>query len=383
MSKVAIREVRTYDTGLIKDNLYKCLAEIGFDAARLKGKRVAVKPNLLSASKPEQAIVTHPEFFTAAVQIIKESGGNPILIESPALHSLQKVLKVTGYDKIVERESIEVDIEHEPASITNEKGTMYRHFNIMKSVTDVDFLFNLPKFKTHGLTYITAAQKNLFGLIPGMNKTQWHLKASTRQAFSEFLVDYFEAVSALFEAPKQIIHLMDAIVGMEGNGPGSGGRPHAIGAVIAGFDAVAIDFIASSLVGFDTNLIKTIMISYKRGIGKIGFNEVQFDGKVFAGLVTNGFEPAHLPFNARIENIRWLANLVKRLAVERPVAVEGRCTLCYQCRQICSAEAIVKGEKVPQIDYNKCIRCFCCVEICPEGAMKVKGNSLSSFFRRA
>ena len=86
MSKVSIREVRQYDNGLIKENLYKCLSEIGFDLARLKGKRIAVKPNLLLSSKPEQAIVTHPEFFRAAVQIIKDAGGVPVLIESPAIH---------------------------------------------------------------------------------------------------------------------------------------------------------------------------------------------------------------------------------------------------------------------------------------------------------
>ncbi len=380
MSKVSIREVRQYDNGLIKESLYKSLSEIGFDLARLKGKRIAVKPNLLLSSKPEQAIVTHPEFFRAAVQIIKGAGGVPVLIESPAIHSLSKVFRATGYDKVIKEECIEVDLNQDIMSITNESGQRYKHFEIMKSVAGTDFIFNLPKFKTHGLTYVTGAMKNLFGLIPGMAKTQWHLKANTRELFSDFLVDYFEAVSLIFIKPKGIMHLMDAIVGMEGNGPSTAGKPREIGAVIVSEDAVAADFIASSLVGFNPKLIKTISIATGRGLGKKGFNEIEFDRDVFNMLRLDKFESAPLPFQVRMEKFKRLNNLIKRLTVERPVPIEGKCTLCYQCRQICSAQAIDKGSIVASFNYDKCIRCFCCIEVCPEAAIRIQGNILSRIF---
>ena len=380
MSKVSIKEVRQYDNGLIKENLYKGLNEIGFDLVRLKGKRVGVKPNLLSSSKPEQAIVTHPEFFHAAVQIIKDAGATPVLIESPAIHSLPKVFRTTGYDKIITEECIEVDFEQDIMSITNESGQRYKHFEIMKSVADIDFIFNLPKFKTHGLTYVTGAMKNLFGLIPGMAKTQWHLKANTRELFCDFLVDYFEAVRSIFIKPKGIVHLMDAIVGMEGNGPGTAGKPREIGAIIVSEDAVAEDFIASSLVGFNPKLIKTISIAAGRGLGKKGFNEIEFDRGVFNMLRLEKFESAPLPFQVRMEKFKRINNLIKRLTVERPVPIEGKCTLCYQCRQICSAQAIDKGSTVASFNYDKCIRCFCCIEVCPEAAIRIQGNILSRIF---
>ena len=380
MSKVSIREVRKYDNGLIKENLYKCLSEIGFDLTRLMGKRVAVKPNLLLSSKPEQAIVTHPEFFRAAVQIIKDAGGVPVLIESPAIHSLSKVFRATGYDKVIKEECVEIDLEQDIMSITNDNGLRYKHFEIMKSVAGTDFIFNLPKFKTHGLTYVTGAMKNLFGLIPGMAKTQWHLKANTRELFSDFLVDYFEAVSSIFIKPKGIVHLMDAIVGLEGNGPSTAGKPREIGAVIVSEDAVAIDFIASSLVGFNPKLIKTISIAAERGLGKKGFNEIEFDRDIFNMLKLDKFESAPLPFQVRMEKFKRINNLIKRLTVERPVPIEGKCTLCYQCRQICSAQAIDKGSTVASFNYDKCIRCFCCIEVCPEAAIRIQGNILSRIF---
>jgi uncharacterized protein (DUF362 family) len=381
MSKVSIWEVRRYDNSLIKENLCKGLSEIGFDLTRLKGKRVAVKPNLLLSSKPEQAIVTHPEFFRAAVQIIKDAGALPVLIESPAIHSLSKVFRATGYDKVIKEECVEVDLEQDIMTITNDNGRRYKHFEIMNSVAGADFIFNLPKFKTHGLTYVTGAMKNLFGLIPGMAKTQWHLKANTRELFCDFLVDYFEAVCSIFNEPKGIVHLMDAIVGMEGNGPSTAGKPREIGAVIVSEDAVAADFIASNLVGFNPKLIKTISIAADRGLGKKGFNEIEFNRDIFNMLRLDKFEPAPLPFQVRMEKFKRLNNLIKRLTVERPVPVEGKCTLCYQCRQICSAKAIDKGSTVAHFNYDKCIRCFCCIEVCPEAAIRIQGNILSRIFK--
>jgi ferredoxin len=213
-----------------------------------------------------------------------------------------------------------------------------------------------------------------------MAKTQWHLKANTRELFSDFIVDYFEAVCSIFNNPKGIVHLMDAIVGMEANGPGTAGKPREIGAVIVSEDAVAADFIAANLVGFNPKLIKTISIAAGRGLGKKGFNEIEFDQHVFNKLRLDKFESAPLPFQVKLEKIPWLNNLIKRLTVERPVPIEGKCTLCYQCRQICSAKAIDKGDTVAQFNYDKCIRCFCCIEICPEAAIMIKGNLLSRIF---
>lgn len=377
MAKVSITEVRRYDSGLIRETLYKAFDEIAFDLSRLKGKRVAVKPNLLSASKPEQAIITHPEFFRAAVRIIKDAGAFPVLIESPAIHSLSRVFRVSGYDRVTEEEGVEVDLEQSGMTIINDNGRRYKNFEIMKSVAGADFIFNLPKFKTHGLTYITGAQKNLFGLIPGMAKTQWHFKANEREIFCEFLADYFEAVSMLFKSPRGIVHVMDAITGMEGNGPGSGGKPREIGAVIVSEDAIAADFLVTCLVGFDPRLVKTMSFASERGLGKKGFDEILFDRGVFDRLKLDKFEPAPMPFNVRLEKIKWLNNLLKRLMVERPVPIEGTCTLCYQCRQICPAKAIEKGDTVAIFNYDKCIRCFCCIEVCPEAAIRIEGNFLS------
>ena len=90
---------------------------------------------------------------------------------------------------------------------------------------DADIIINLPKLKTHGLTTITCAVKNLFGLIPGLEKSQWHMKAPGREGFAELLLDLNEALMHGLSEPKPMLHLVDAVVGQEGNGPGPSGTP--------------------------------------------------------------------------------------------------------------------------------------------------------------
>ena len=43
---------------------------------------------------------------------------------------------------------------------------------------------------------------------------------------------------------------------------------------------------------------------------------------------------------------------------------------CGKCREICPAKAITLSRSKPVIDRSRCIRCFCCQEFCPKGAME-------------
>ena len=48
------------------------------------------------------------------------------------------------------------------------------------------------------------------------------------------------------------------------------------------------------------------------------------------------------------------------------------CTGCGACAARCPAHAIVLRDGRPGIDRRACIRCFCCQEFCPAGAMGVR-----------
>ncbi|MEZ4550547.1 MAG: DUF362 domain-containing protein [Desulfobacterales bacterium] len=126
-------------------------------------------------AKEEKAIITNATFFQAVVQIVKENRGTPVLLESPAIHSLSRVIKKTAYASVVEAEQLEVADPVPTRSLFFDRAKKFPHLDISAAYFDADIILNLPKFKTHGITYITGAVKLLFGAIPGVEKSKMHL----------------------------------------------------------------------------------------------------------------------------------------------------------------------------------------------------------------
>jgi len=379
MTRVSLLRCEDYSVELLVNTIIRGLKDLGFDLTEFSNKRVGLKPNLLTSVAAERAVITHPEFFRAVVKIVNASGGKPVLVESPAFHPLERVLRRVGYDEIVREEGVEIADVNQKEILYNDESELYKRFEVIRELFSLDILLNLPKFKTHGATYITAAVKNLFGTIPGLNKSQWHMRVKTKEKFSEILLDLYGGFLKVFRNPKKMITIMDAVVGLEGEGPGPAGKPKRIGVILVGTDAIAVDFVAANLVGLDVRKVFTITAGVRRGLGKASFDDIEISGDPFEELKVEGFRPTRSTITS--DMVRWplTSDLFKNLFVERPFPIQERCTLCYQCKEICPAGAIgIAREKrrTPHYDYKKCIRCFCCVEICPEAAIELKRGKL-------
>ena len=379
MTRVSLLKCKNYTNALLKERITAGLRNIGLDLHSFSSMRIGLKPNLLTAAPAERAVITHPEFFRAVVQIVREHGGKPVLIESPAFYPLERVIKKSGYREILEQEHVAVADVNKTAILPSSGAERFKRFEIIGEVCNVDMLLNLPKFKTHGATYITAAVKNLFGTIPGLNKSQWHLRVKTKQEFSEILLDLYGGFRNAFGKTGKLVNIVDAIVGLEGEGPGLAGKPKEIGAVIVGTDAIAVDFIGVQVAGLDCTRVVTITSGVKRNLGVASFDEIELIGERIEDCKVEGFVPSRATILSDV--VRWPLNtdLFKNLFVERPVPQEGRCTLCYQCRKICPADAIgiSRGKRdIPDYDYKSCVRCYCCLEICPEAAIELRRGKL-------
>ncbi|HPL18421.1 MAG TPA: DUF362 domain-containing protein [Spirochaetota bacterium] len=380
MSKVFLSRCQEYDHDSMKKIIAAGMAGAGFDPRGFRGKRVALKPNLLMPARPEKAIVTHPAFVGAVAEIVRENGGSPVIIESPAMTALESTMKKSGYSEMVAKQGIEVADVSEAKVLYHGGSQRYRRFEVSKALFDVDIIINLPKLKTHGITYITGAVKNLFGTIPGLDKSKWHMKAPTPSDFSEFLLDLNEALLHGFEKRKRILHVMDAIVTQEKDGPGPSGTPKKIGAIIIGESPVAVDFVAVRVAGLDYEKVPTVTGGFRRDLGAGSPEEIEVLGTPIDEVRVDDFIPTGHSFLTSF-GARWPANtgFFKNMFTEKPVPVEGECTLCYQCKNICPAGAIgdsAGNNKVPVYDYRKCIRCYCCREICPQAVITLKRGRL-------
>lgn len=368
MSIVSLLKVTSYNINELLEKVALSINNIGLDSSDLRGAKIAVKPNLLTSATPESGIITHPEFFRAVILFIKQNGGNPILVESPAFIPLSRVMKKTGYDKIIDEEKIPVSDTRKTALIKNINGIQYKMFPVAEDIVNADFIFNLPKLKTHSLTYFTGAVKNLFGTIHGLEKSKWHIKADNSEKFISFLLDLFDAF--IYTKNNHIINIMDGIIGLEGEGPGKSGKPVFAQAVIAGLDAISVDAVAIKTAGLDINKSHLCIKGEQRGLGNSTSDKILIRGAALTDFRNSFLQPRGESLFRKLPAGSFLKNLL----VEKPVPEKIRCTLCYQCKAICPANAIntSRDGKIPFYNYNKCIRCFCCMEICPEGAIDLR-----------
>jgi Pyruvate/2-oxoacid:ferredoxin oxidoreductase delta subunit len=242
---------------------------------------------------------------------------------------------------------------------------------IAEKLASADVIINLCKLKTHSLTLYTGAIKNMFGAIPGVKKGEFHKIAPKVRDFSEFLVD-------IFEAAKPHISIMDAVIGMEGNGPSSG-QAKKFGYIIASRDAVALDAVGSYIMGYDVDEILTTEIAHQRNLGEKDFNRIKFRGIVKEDLAQYQII---LPTNRLYQSLpEFLLKLAGKLVWIRPKANEKKCKRCGMCITNCPVKAMESVDGFPVIDYNICIKCFCCDEICPYNAIDLQMSWLARKLR--
>ena len=361
MSKVSVVRCLSYKPEEVTRAVRKSLELIGGMGRFVsKGDRVLIKPNMLSAKAPEAGVTTHPAVVEAVAREVKEVGGIPLIGDSPGdavREEIKRYWEVTGIKEVAERIGAEL-VNFETSGVI-EKSFNGRRYYIAKAALEVDVVINLPKLKTHNLMLFTGAIKNTFGTIPGTQKTELHKMAFRPRDFARVLVDIFSLV-------RPRINLMDAVVGMEGNGPASG-NPRKIGLILASTDGVALDAVASNIIGYGVGEIATTLEAERRGIGVARIEDIEILGERLEGVRQTDFS---LPSNRLLQMIpQFLVTIAGRFIWSRPKIDLEKCVACGVCVRNCPVQAITLNPDKPTIDHKKCICCFCCSELCPQNAV--------------
>ncbi|HEX9021008.1 MAG TPA: DUF362 domain-containing protein [Nitrospirota bacterium] len=372
-SEVAIIRCADYDRARVLAAVRQAVELLGGMHMFVKpGESVLIKPNLLKARPPEAAVTTHPEVVRAAIQLVREAGGVAMVGDSPGMGEFRKVCEKAGILDVAREEGASL-VELDEAVPVKSSGRFQR-FELSRRSYEADAIINLPKLKTHGMTTLTGAVKNLFGCVPGRRKVQWHFNAGVNHGhFMTMLVE----LCALLN-PR--LTIMDAVVGMEGNGPGSG-DPRKIGAVLAGRDAVSVDVISARLVGVAPEKLPLIRAAAAAGFGETQLDRIRVLGESLSDTAIRKFRlppPAHLEWQLP----EWARRSLKSAFTTKPVINGRRCTRCSVCQGHCPQGAILSSGRRLEINYRSCIRCFCCQEFCPQGAITVGRGWLSTFLRR-
>jgi uncharacterized protein (DUF362 family) len=347
MSKVMILEVENNLPELI-DKIFR---EFQVD---VKGKKVLIKPNIVSPFPPEKGATTNPAVVGAIVDkcLAQQAaavwvGDNPGGVSSNSYATAEKAGIAQAsrgcFIRLSERVA-EVPI----------KSAYVDAVTISKAILEADYLINVPVFKTSLLTIVTGAVKNIFGYVAGAGKARLHLKAPSRRRFSELLVD-------IYQLRRPDLNIMDGILAMEGNGP-THGEVRPLNRLLASTDAVALDATMTRMMGMDPYRVNMLAVAEERGLGRVKAEEIHTIGKF---EVIPDFK---LPtsFKASPEE---QAETMHTIGTLKPVLAEDKCRQCGDCEQNCPAQAIAMNP-YPEIDPGKCISCFCCAELCLEGALE-------------
>jgi uncharacterized protein (DUF362 family)/Pyruvate/2-oxoacid:ferredoxin oxidoreductase delta subunit len=370
---VALTPCPNYQIDELSRAIRACFDALGGTGAWIKpGDRVLCKINQLMPASPERAITTHPELLRAVVRTIRDAGGTPLVGDNPAALGQNIVMRRTGIHAILDEEHVELADMSTTIRIENPTSRYYHHFEVSRACLEADLLLNLPKLKTHALAYMTLAVKNYFGLIPGLEKARWHVRAQSAEQFSAFLVDLYGAVLHHRESTGRkgrLLNLLDGVLALEGEGPGMGGVPRHVGVVMLSADAVALDRAACHLVDVDPDRLLTCRLAGEAGLGVADLDQIEMVGGDIESLRVRDFVPPKVASKA--DSWPMSAPFFRNRIIERPVVSPATCTGCARCQQICPAAAIHvdKDRKLAVIDYKPCIRCYCCCEVCPEGSM--------------
>ena len=357
--KTTVCLLRCPDYGEVKEVLIRAFSLLDVFSL-FKKKKVLLKVNLMKGASPERALNTHPEFIRAMIQIVHSQGGKVIVGDSSGLLGFTKpAFQASGIAKVTEEEGAELaNFDAGPFIRHTVHGRILKSIWVPKKVFEAEVLITLPKLKTHTLTRLTGAVKNQMGLLPGGTKPAIHQIAPK-------LNDLCRALIEINLAIKFDLAVMDGILALEGGGSEKG-RPKKAEVVLVSRDLVALDSVASKIMGMEPSHVPTNSIGKESGLGESNLNEIEIRGDPLSECIN----PFLLP-GKELKRIPIVARKVYQLRekVIKPVVVKENCTLCGRCKELCPVDAI-EMNPLPVLKES-CINCFCCYENCPDGAIRL------------
>ncbi len=358
---VSLRALSDYRPGAVEIAITELLAPLGGMAAFVRpGQQVLLKPNMLAGKIPEKAVTTHPEILRAVIRAARTAGGIVSVGDSPGVGAPEQVARRCGLLTVIEEEGARFAPFTESVKGRVGGGT-FHELELARDVLDAELIINLPKLKTHQMMGLTCGVKNLFGAVVGMRKVRLHLQAGTDKAF--FALMLLELAEHLAPA----LTIVDAVVAMEGDGPGSG-DPVPVGALLAGASPLAVDTAAAALLGLSPTVNWTQKIAAASGRKGASLAELELLGTPLEALRVKHFRPAKTT-DVNFGLPPFIKRPLKNALTARPAPDDLKCVRCGLCVEHCPPQAMRLAGNRLEIDYARCIRCFCCQELCPHGAL--------------
>lgn len=365
-------------------DLVESVIKLHFDYLDLKskisaGSKVFLKLNLLMKKSPDTAVITHPCVVVGIIRNLKAMGVEDIVVgDSPGgpftVNMLKSIYSTAGLVDMAEKENVKLNYNVNSSTVPAEKNSLnIRNFDIIDAALQCDFIINVCKLKTHGMMTLSGAVKNMFGVIPGLTKPEYHMRYPDTNDFAEMLVELNRTVNPY-------VTFVDAIDAMEGDGP-SGGNVKHVGLLLSGYNQYNVDIALCDIVGIEPDSVPTANIAINKELCPRSIEDIDVIGDYKGD--TQRFK---LPNSVKsVSFIDFVPSFLKGpfrvvsdvLLKPKPLVKKDKCIGCGKCAESCPAKTIEIIDRKAIINYKNCIKCYCCHEMCPVTAIDFKRSFLT------
>jgi uncharacterized protein (DUF362 family) len=283
----------------VQDAVRRAMTLAGFERCLERDRPTCLKINL-GWDLFIPGSITSPWVIEGVIQTVKNWVGPLYLVESDqVLESIELAFSKCRLQELCDRYGVRwMNMSHTEQTLMEvPNGKIFKSIQLPKILTETQ-LITIPVMKTHAKTQITGAIKNQWGCISKM-RHNYHL------VLSDALADINSVVRPAFA-------VLDATIGLEGNGPKSG-HPRIVDKILASSDIVAIDTIQAKLMGLEESKIQHIQVCAQRCLGTSDPQQIEIVGDRDSLQRTLGFVPAKHNIVSRIEEIcrrSWLRRIV-------------------------------------------------------------------------
>lgn len=365
----SLYQVTEYDQKKVDIAVAKIMEDQEIEKDLSPETKIVIKPNLIMAKPTSIPATTHPSVVRAVASWLKnkgftnitlaESSGGPYLAEY-----MKNIYKVCGMTDLEDVLTLNKDFSSKPVMCP--EGFKNHSFNFITPIIEADYIIDICKLKTHSMTGLSGGIKNLFGVIPGLEKPQLHYLWPNIEDFSNMLLEIAQMV-------KPQLTIIDAIDAMEGNGP-TGGNSHPLGLLFGARDFYTQDYFAATTMKLDPMNIVMIRQAVERGLAKP--NEITLKGDPLPENLTQFKIPdsISLDFSNMIPGPfgKIFAKFASKVLKSYPKLEKEKCVGCGKCAESCPQQIIKIKNKKAHFPKKGCISCFCCQEMCPLKAISVK-----------
>lgn len=342
-----------------------------FDGA-WAGAKVLLKVNLVGGYVPERRATTDPLVVSSVARAVLDHGGRPIIADSPGVDVFAGAAERAGLMDVARELGIACVELDDAVPLPRREGATFHKIDVARLALEADAIIGLPKMKTHGQMLVTLGVKGLFGCVPGRAKAAWHYDVGLdRDRFAALLLDIYEGVALAGGRP--FLTILDGIVGMHGDGPTSGDS-YPYGLIAASKDALALDFRVARMMGASLDDLPLWRAARLRDMPQCALEDA-VEGDFPADHV---FDGVRLPAQGSLSFLPRVP-MIERALMSRPVHVGELCVGCGRCVDACAAGALRLSGRVLRFDYARCIRCYCCHEMCPTRAIAFRVSPIVRF----